>query len=113
MDYKKIKPDNPNENQPLIFTERTDAEAEALLLWPPDVKSQLTGRDSDAGKACGQDEKEEAEDELVGWHHLFNGHEFEQTSGDIQRRQWHPTLVLLPGKSHGWRSLVGCSPWGC
>ena len=69
LDYKKIKPDNPKENQPLIFTERTDAEAEALLLWVPDVNSQLTGRDSDAGKACGQDEKKEAEDELVGWHH--------------------------------------------
>ena len=69
LDGKEIISVNPKENQPLIFTERTDAEAEALLLWVPDVNSQLTGRDSDAGKACGQDEKKEAEDELVGWHH--------------------------------------------
>ena len=51
------------------------------------------------------------EDEMVGWHHRLNGHEFEQTMGDGRRRQWHSTPVLLPGKSHGRRSLVGCSPW--
>ena len=57
-------------------------------------------------------EKGATENEMVGWHHWLDGHEFEQTPGDSWRRQWHPTPVLLPGESHGWRSLVGCSPCG-
>ena len=80
LDCKEIKPVNPKENQPWIFIGRTDAEIP--ILWPTDVKSQLFGKDSDAGK--GQDEKEVTEDERVGCHHWLNGHEFEQTSG----RQW-------------------------
>ena len=70
------------ENQPWIFVGRTDAEAEAPILWPPDVKSHLTGKDPDAGKAWGQEEKGMTEDEMVGWHHWLNGHEFEQTPGE-------------------------------
>ena len=69
-------------NQPWIFIERTDAEAEASILWPPDVKSQLTGKDPDAGKDWGQEEKGMTEDEMVGWHHRFKEHELEQTLGD-------------------------------
>ena len=55
------------------------AEAEAPILWPPDAKSQLIGKDTDAGQDGGQEEKGEAEDEIAGWHHQLNGHEFEQT----------------------------------
>ena len=69
-------------NQPWIFIGRTDAEA--LILWPPDEKSQLIGKDPDAGKDWGQEEKGAAEDEMVGWHHRLNGHECEQTL----KRQW-------------------------
>ena len=60
-----------------MFIGRTDAEAKALILWPPDTKSQLTGKDPDAGKDGGQEEKGTREDEMVGWQHQLNGHEFE------------------------------------
>ena len=66
-------------------------------LWPPDVKSQLTGKGPDGGKDWRQKEKEVTEDEMVGWHHWFNGHEFEQT----------------PGDSEGQGSLMCCSSRGC
>ena len=86
---------NPKGNQPWIFIERTDVEAEAPILWPPDGKRWLIGKDSDAGKDWGQEEKEMTEDEMVGWHHQFNGHEFEQTPGDSEEQgslvccMWH------------------------
>ena len=79
----KIKPVNPQGNQPWIFTGRTDADAEAPILWPPDVKSQLIGKDPDAGKDWGQ-EKGVTEDEIVGW---LKGHEVEQILGD-SKGQW-------------------------
>ena len=66
------------------------------ILWPPDVKSQLTGKDPDAGKDWGQEEKGMTQDEMVGWHHQLNGHKSEQT----------------PGDSEGQGSLVCCSSWG-
>ena len=65
LDCKEIKPVNPKGNQPWIFIGRTDAEAEALILWPPDVKSQLFGKDPDAGEDWRQKEKEVAEDAMV------------------------------------------------
>ena len=64
-----------------MFTGRTDAETEAPILRPPDAKSQLTGIDSDAGKDRRQEEKGTTEDDMVGWHHQLNGHEFEQAPG--------------------------------
>ena len=79
------------------FFERTDAEAETPILWPPDVKNWLTGKDPDAGSDWGQEEKETTEDEVVGWHHQLDGHEFEQALGD--------------GKRQG--SLMCSSPWTC
>ena len=94
LDNKEIKRVNPEGNQPWIFIGRTDAEAP--ILWPPDVKSQCIGKDPGAGKDWGQ-EKRVTEDEMIGWHHCLNGHEFEQT----------------PGGSDGQGSLVCCSPWGC
>ena len=69
LESKEIKPVNPKGNQSWIFIGRTDAEAEAPILWPPDAKSQLAGKDPDAGKDQGQEEKGATEDEMVGWHH--------------------------------------------
>ena len=83
LDCKEIKPVNSKGNQPWIIVGRTDAEAEAPIHWPPDVKSQLIRKDPDAGKAWGQKEKRATEDEMVGWHHRLNEHEFQQTPGDI------------------------------
>ena len=77
LDCKEIKPVNPKGNQSWIFTGRTNAEAEAPILWPPDMKNRFTGKDPDAGKDLRQEEKGTTEDEMVGWHHRFNGHEFE------------------------------------
>ena len=77
LDCKEIKPVNPKGNQSWIFTGRTDAEAKSPIVWSPNAKSQLTGKDPNAGKDWGQVEKGATEDEMVGWHHLFNGHEFE------------------------------------
>ena len=77
LDYKEIKPVHPKGNQPQIFIGRTYAEAEAPILWPPDVKNWLNGKDPDAGKDWRQEEKGMTEDETVGWHHRLNGHEFE------------------------------------
>ena len=82
LDSTKIKTVNPKVNHPLIFIGRTDAEAGALILWPPDGKSQLTGKDPDAGKDWSQRKKGAAEDEMVRQHHQLNGHEFEQIPGD-------------------------------
>ena len=95
VDSKEIKPVHPKGNQPWRFTGRIDAEAEAPILWPPDVKSWLTGKDTDAGKDWGQEEKGTTENEMIGWHHQLNVHEFEQPLGD--------------GEGQG--SLVCCSPW--
>ena len=78
------KPAHPKGNQSWTFTGRTDAEDEAPILWPPDAKSRLTGKDPDAGKDWGQEEKGMTEDEMVGWHHQLNRHEFEQTLGDSE-----------------------------
>ena len=73
---------NPKGKQPWIFIGRTDTEA--LILWPPDAKSRLIRKDPDAGKDCGQEEKGKTEDEMIGWHHRLNGHEFEQTLEDSE-----------------------------
>ena len=73
---KEIKPVCPKGNQSWKFVGRTDAEAEAPMLWPPDGKNWLIGKDPDAGKDWGQEEKGMTEDEMVGWHHQLNGHGF-------------------------------------
>ena len=77
LDYKDIQPVNHKENQSWIFIGRTDVEAEAPIVWPPDAKSWLILKDPDAGKDWKQEEKGTTEDEVVGWHHRLNGHEFE------------------------------------
>ena len=93
---KDIQPVYPKGNQQWLFIGRTDAEAEALILWQPDAKNWLTGKDFDSVKYWGQEEKGATEDEMVGWHHQLSGHEFEQPLGD----------------SEGQGSLVCCSPLG-
>ena len=77
LDCKEIQPVHPEGNQPWIFIGSTVAEAEALILWPPDAKSWLIRKDPDAGKDWGQEEKAVTEDEMVREHHWLNGHEFE------------------------------------
>ena len=94
---KEIKPVNPQGNQSWIFFGRTDAEeAEAPMLLPPDVKNWLIRKDPDAGKDWKQEEKGMTEDKIIGWHHLLNGHQFEQ----------------VPRDNEGQGSLAYCSPWG-
>ena len=77
LDSKEIKPVNPKGNQPWILIGKTDADAEALVLWPSNEKSRLIGKDPDAGKDWGQEEKGVTEDKMVGWYHLLKGYEFE------------------------------------
>ena len=84
LDCKEIQPVNPKGNKPCTFTRRTDAEAESPILWPPDAESRHVGKAPDAGKDWGQEEKGTIEDEIVGWHHWLNGHEFERTLGDSE-----------------------------
>ena len=81
LDSKTIKSVHPKGNQSWIFIGRTDAEAETPTLWLPHVKSWLIGKDSDAGRDWGQEEKGTTEDEMAGWHHRLSGHEFEWTGG--------------------------------
>ena len=75
--YKEIQLVHPKGNQSWIFIGRTDAEGETAVLWPPNVKNWLTGKDPDAGKDWRQEEKGTTEDEMVGWHHQRDGHDFE------------------------------------
>ena len=77
LDCKDIQSVNPKGNQSWIFIGRTDVEAETPILWPPDTKSWLLGKDPDAGKDWRREEKRMTEDEMVGWHYQFNGREFE------------------------------------
>ena len=86
LDCKQIKPVNAKGNQSWIFTGGTDAEAEAPILWSPDVKSWLIWKDSDSWKDWRQEEKGMTEDNMVGWHHWINGPEFEQALGDGEDR---------------------------
>ena len=91
LDCKEFKPINPEGNQPLIwiFIGRTDAKVEDPVLWPPDEKNQLIKKDPDAGKDWRQEEKGMAEEGKVVWHHQLNGHEFEQTLGEVKdRKTW-------------------------
>ena len=95
LDCKEIQPVHPKGDQSWVFTGRTDAEAETPILWPPDAKNWLIGKDPDAGKDGRQEEKRTTEDEMVGWHHRLNGHEFEQA----------------PGVGDGQGGLACCGSW--
>ena len=95
LDCKEIKPVNPKGNQTWTFIGKTQAEAETLILWSSDVKSQLIRKDPDVGKDWRQEEKGMTEDKMVGWHHWLSGHE------------------QAPGDGEGQGSLACCSPWSC
>ena len=94
LDCKQIQPAYPKGNQCWIFIGRTDAEAETPIFWPPDAKKWLIWKDPDAGKDWRQEEKGMTEDEMAGWHHRLNEHEFEQA----------------PGVGDGQGGLARCSP---
>ena len=96
LDCKEIQPVHSKGDQPWVFFVRTDAKAETPVLWPPHAKSWLIGKDSDAGRHWGQEEKGTTEDEMAGWHHQLNRHEFVQTLG----------------VGDGQASLSCCSAWG-
>ena len=97
LDCKEIQPVHSEGNQSWVFIRRTDVEAETPILWPPDAKSWLFWKDPDAGKDWEQEEKGTTEDEMVGWHHRLNGHEFGWTLG----------------VGDGQRGLACCGSWGC
>ena len=96
LDCKEIQPVHPRGNQSWMFTRRTDVEAETPTLWPPDKKNWLIWKDPDAGKDWRWEEKGTTEDEIVGWHHRLNRHEF----------------VWTPGVGDGQGGLTCCSLWG-
>ena len=95
LDCKEIQPVHPKGNPSQVFIGRTDAKAKTPILWPPDAKSWLIGKDSDAGRDCGQEEKGTTEDEMAGWHHRLDGREFE----------W----ILADGDGQG--GLACCNSW--
>ena len=97
LDCKEIQPVHPKGDQSWVFVGRTAAVAETPILWPPHAKSWLIGKDSDAGRDWGQEKKGTTEEEMVGWHHWLDGHEFEGTLG--------------VGDGQG--GLVCCGSWGC
>ena len=96
LDCKEIQLVHPKEDQPWDFFGRNDAKAETPVLCPPHAKSWLIGKDSDAGRDWGKEEKEMTEDEMAGWHHRLDGHEFEWT----------------PGAGDGQGGLACCDSWG-
>ena len=96
LDCKELQTDHPKGNQSWLFTGRTDVEPETPILWPPDAKNWLIGKDPDAGKDWCKEQKGMAEDEMIDWHHWLNGHEFEQA----------------PGAGDGQGSLACCRAWG-
>ena len=96
LDCKETQPVHPKGDQSWVFIVRTDAPAETTIPWPPDAKSWLIGKDPDAGKDWGQEEKGTTEDEMVGWHHGLNGQEFGETLG----------------VADGQGGLACCSSWG-
>ena len=97
LDCKEIQPVHSEGDRSWVFIGRTDVEAETPVLWPPHAKSWLIGKDSDAGRDWGQEEKGMTEDEMAGWHHGLDGHEFEWT----------------PGVGDGQGGLACCGSWGC
>ena len=106
LDCKELKPVNPEINHSWIFIGRTDAEAEIPILWPSDAKNWLIRKDPDSGKDWRQ-EQWMTENEIVGWHHRFNGHEFEQAPGVVVDREAWNAAVL--GVTKSWTRLSNCT----
>ena len=106
LDCKEIQPVPHKGNQPWVFIGRTDAEAETPILWPPHAESWFTGKDPDVGRDWGQEEETTTEDEMAGWHHRLNGHEFEQTLELVMDRE--AQRAAIHGVSKSW---TGLSDW--
>ena len=104
LDCKEIQPVHSKGDQSWVFIGRTDVEAETPILWPPDEKSWLTGKDPDAGKDRRQEEKGATEDEMVGWYHRLNGHEFKQLPETVKDRKPWCAAVHGVTKSQTWLS---------
>ena len=102
LDCKEIKPVHPEGDQSWIFTGRTDAEAETPALWPPDAKNWLIGKDLYVGKDWRQEEKGMTEDEMVGWHHWLNGHEFDLQELVMDREAWRAAVHWVTKSWHDW-----------
>jgi len=104
LDFKEIQPVHPKGDQSWIFFGRTDAEAEPPLLWPPDSKNWLIGKDCGAGEDWKWEQKGTTEDEMVGWHHWLSGHEFEHFRELVMGREaWHAAVHRV-AKSRTWLS---------
>ena len=110
LDCKEIQPVHSEGDQPWVFIGRTDFEAETPILWPPDAKSRLIWKDSDAGKDWGQEEKGTTEDEMAGWHHWLNGHGFGWTPG-VGNGQWGLACYGSWGRRvrHHWATELNCT----
>jgi len=111
LDWREIKPVHPKENQPWVFIGRTDAETEAPILWPPDVKNGLIGKDLDGGKNWRQEEKGMTEHEMVGWYHWLDGHEFEQALGVGDGRSWEAWCATVHGVTKSRTQLSDLTDW--
>ena len=115
LDCKEIQQVNPKGNQSWILIGRTDVEAETPILWPPDIKNWLFGKDPNAGKDWRWEVKVMTEAEMVGWHHWFNGHDFEQVQGVVMDREAWRAAVHGFAESWTWMSiwteLYGCESW--
>ena len=102
LDCKEIQPVHSKGNLSWVFIGRTAAKAETPILWPPHAKSWLIGKDSDAGRDWGQEEKGTTEDEMAGWHHWLDGHEFELQELLMDREAWH---TVIHGVAKSWTRL--------
>ena len=103
LDCKEIQSAHPKGDQSWVFIGWTDGEAETPILWPPHVKSWLTGKDPDAGRDWGQEEERTTEDEMAGWHLRFDGLEFGKLRElGMKREAWHAAILGSPGVGHDW-----------
>ena len=113
LDCKEIKLVYPKGNQSWIFIGRTDAETEAPILWPPDAKNWFNRKDPDAQKDWRQEEKGMTEDEMVGWHHRCDGHEFGQALGVGDGQRGLACCSPWVAKRHDWASELNCALYIC
>ena len=121
LDCKEVQPVHPKGDQSWVFIGRTDAKAQTPILWPPDEKNWLSGKHPDAGRDWGQEEKGMTEDEMAGWYHWLDGHEFEWTLGVGDGRTGRPGMLRFMGSQrvgHDWANELNWTEgrrmkWDC